>query len=82
MSEQIKIHPLNVKGKYYVDIETCLDHECCAYESPKNFKMDEETWAAYVYKQPETPDELEQMREAIRCCPVEAILDDGELNNQ
>jgi ferredoxin len=82
MSEQIKIHPLNVKGKYYVDIETCLDHECCVYEAPENFKMDEENWNAYVYKQPETEEEKTKFKEVMNWCPVEAIHDDGETENQ
>ena len=30
-----------------------------------------------VYKQPETPDEEAQCREALEQCPVEAIGDDG-----
>ena len=60
MSKEIKKHPLNVIGKYYVDQNACLDHECCADEAPINFKMDENIWSAYVFKQPETPEENAQ----------------------
>lgn len=81
MNNQTVIHPLNIKGKYYVDYETCLDHGCCVYEAPSNFKIDRETWGAYIYKQPETPEELKQVEEAMNCCPVEAILDDGEMQD-
>ena len=74
---EIKINPLNVKGKYYVDKETCLDHECCCDEAPSNFKMDKE-YGAFVFKQPETEEEEFQCKNAMECCPVEAIHDDGE----
>ena len=77
MSNGIKKHPLNVAGKYYVDCETCIDHELCVETAPNNFKMDSETWFAYVFKQPSTPDEEAQCRKAKKWCPVEAIRDDG-----
>ena len=54
MSEEIKKHPLNVQGRHYVDYDVCLDHECCVDEAPNNFKMDRNTWGAYIFKQPET----------------------------
>lgn len=76
MNEEIKKHPLNVKGKYYVDYNTCLYH-CCFDIAPNNFKADEHC-VAYVFKQPDTPEEKAQCREAMLCCPVEAVHDDGE----
>ncbi len=82
MSEKIKIHPLNVKGKFYVDHDACLDHECCADDAPEIFKMDRNTWGAYVFKQPENIKEVKKCQEAIKCCPMEAIHDDGETENQ
>jgi ferredoxin len=77
MENKIKIHPLNVKGKYYVDKECCIDHEICCDEAPNNFRMDEENWCAYVFKQPETPEEEIQCKNAMDACPVESIHDDG-----
>ncbi|MEK7722960.1 MAG: ferredoxin [Acidobacteriota bacterium] len=77
MSE-IRKHPLNVKGKYYVDYEECLDHECCVYEASSNFKMDRTNWGAYIFKQPQTDEEEAQCKEAMMCCPMQAIHDDGE----
>ena len=77
--EEIKKHFLNVQGKYYVDYETCLDHECCVDEAPSNFKIDRNSWGAYIFKQPETAEEEIQCKEAMACCPVEAIRDDGEI---
>ncbi len=79
MSQDIKKHSLSVKGKYYVDVETCLDHECCVFEAPNNFKMDEDNWSAYISKQPENAEEELKCQQAMNCCPVEAIHDDGEL---
>ncbi len=76
---KITKHPLNVSGKYYVDYEDCLDHECCVYDAPENFKMDRATWGAYIFKQPETIDEELKCKEAMKCCPMEAIHDDGDL---
>lgn len=78
MSEEIKKHPLNVIGKYYVDHENCLDHEFCIEVAPNNFKIDEDCYA-YVFKQPQTPEEEAQCKEALEGCPVGAIRDDGIL---
>ena len=75
MNEEIRKHPLNAKGKYYVDYDTCLNH-CCFDIAPNNFKMDKD-YVAYVFKQPETSEEEAQCQEAMMCCPVEAIHDDG-----
>jgi len=33
---------------------------------------------AYVFKQPDTPEEEAQCREALKVCPTAAIHDDGE----
>ncbi len=76
MSEEIKKHPLNVKDKYYVDYDTCLNH-CCFDIALNNFKMDEDC-IAYIFKQPETTEEEERCLESKMCCPVEAIYGDGD----
>jgi ferredoxin len=78
----MKIHPLNAKGKYYIDIDTCTCSAACEYYAPNHIVIDESDYSAYFVKQPETPDEEEQCREAMNCCPVEAILDNGESKNQ
>ena len=77
----ITIHPLNAKGKYYVDQNTCTCSAACEQVAPKNFKFSEDS-GFYVDKQPETAEEEAQCKEAIRCCPVEAIYDDGENIDQ
>ena len=75
--KEIKKHPLNSKGKYYVDYDCCIDH-CCYDLAPADFKWDEESCRTYVYKQPETPEEEGLCKEAKDYCPVEAIHDDGD----
>lgn len=78
MSEASIKHPRNAPGKYYVDCDTCLDHELCVEAAPNNFKMDREMWAvAYVFKQPSNSEEEAQCRKAMEECPVEAIHDNG-----
>ncbi len=78
MEYEVKIHPLNAKGKYYVDCDSCLDH-CCYDVFPAYFKWDEDSCSTYVFKQPETPQEEAECKEAMEYCPVEAIRDDGKI---
>lgn len=74
----MKLHPNHVKGKYYVDEDTCLACATCYDEAPENFKWDKDTGTSYMFKQPETAKEEAQCREAMRYCAVEAICDDGD----
>ena len=76
-SNEINRHPLNAPGRYYVDCDTCLDHECCVETAPNTFKMDQHH-TAYVFKQPETPEEEAQCRQTLEECPTAAIQDDGD----
>ena len=69
-------HPPNVPGKYYVDQDACLCHGLCEYVAPRNFLVGD-ALVARVYKQPEGIDEERQCREAMECCPMGAIFDDG-----
>ncbi|MCW5961145.1 MAG: ferredoxin [Pyrinomonadaceae bacterium] len=68
--------PENAPGKYYVD-EQCIDCDVCRDTSPDNFTRYDENGYSYVYKQPETPEEVALCEEALMACPVEAIGDDG-----
>jgi ferredoxin len=74
-------HPKNVDGKYYVSYEWCLDHGACVVCAPNNFKYDEDLGGEYVYKQPSTPEEEAQCKQAMAHCPMGAIKNDGETNN-
>ena len=82
MGEDIHKHPKNVSGKYYVIYECCLVHEVCTHCAPSNFTVDwDDEWAgAHVHKQPATPKEEEQCKQALEDCPARAIRDDGETN--
>lgn len=54
----------------------------CEIEAPENFKVPENCYeGAFVFKQPETPEENEQCESALLCCPHIAIFDDGETKN-
>ena len=68
--------PENVPGKYYVDRQ-CIDCDVCRDTSPENFARSDENGYSYVYKQPDTPKEIELCNEALEACPVEAIGDDA-----
>jgi len=81
--KRIKIHPLNAKGKYYVDQNSCLICEDCFHAAPNNFAYNnDDEYGYFVTKQPETPEEEAQCQEAMQSCPIESIFDDGEINNQ
>jgi ferredoxin len=66
----------NVPGRYYVD-RMCIDCDVCRDTAPACFTRNDENGYSYVYKQPETPDELALCQEAFDACPVEAVGDDG-----
>ncbi len=79
----MEIHPLNAKGKYYIDQDVCLICEDCFHAAPNNFKYNnKDDYGYYVAKQPENSGEEEKCKEAMNDCPVEAIMDDVETRNQ
>jgi ferredoxin len=67
----------NVAGAYYVD-SSCIDCDVCRDTAPDNFMRSDQNSYSFVFKQPETPDETRLCEEALTCCPVEAIGNDGE----
>jgi ferredoxin len=66
----------NAAGNFFVDSQ-CIDCDVCRDTAPANFRRNDDNGYSYVYKQPETPEELELCKEAFDACPVEAIGDDG-----
>lgn len=66
----------NAPGAWYVD-KNCIVCGLCVDLAPNNFKESDNGDHDYVYKQPETPEEEEQCREAMEQCPVNAIGNDG-----
>ncbi|HXF43331.1 MAG TPA: ferredoxin, partial [Pyrinomonadaceae bacterium] len=68
--------PDNVAGNFYVD-RSCIDCDVCRDTAPANFRRNHEKAYSYVYKQPESEEELRLCIEAMNACPVEAIGDDA-----
>ncbi|HET9479097.1 MAG TPA: ferredoxin [Pyrinomonadaceae bacterium] len=66
----------NVNGSFYVD-SSCIDCDVCRDTAPENFMRSDENNYSFVYKQPENPEEQAMCEEAMSCCPVEAIGNDG-----
>ena len=67
----------NVPGAYYVD-SSCIDCDVCRDTAPENFMRSDENSYSFVFKQPENEEEKTACEEALTCCPVEAIGNDGE----
>ena len=68
--------PDNAPGAFYVDGQ-CIDCDLCRQAAPANFDRNQDEGYSFVVRQPETEVELEECREAMEECPVEAIGDDG-----
>jgi ferredoxin len=66
----------NVTGAYYVD-DQCIDCDLCRETAPANFTRNDDGGHSYVFKQPETEEEVNLSKEAMEGCPVEAIGNDG-----
>ena len=67
----------NIAGAYYVD-SSCIDCDVCRDTAPDNFTRCDGNSYSFVYKQPQTEEERLACEEALLCCPVEAIGNDGE----
>jgi ferredoxin len=76
MADIANKYPDNVTGKYYVDNQ-CIDCDLCRETAPNNFTRNDDGGYSFVYKQPGTPEEEAQCKEAMEGCPVEAIGNDG-----
>jgi ferredoxin len=70
-------YPENVAGKYYVD-ETCIFCNLCESLAPSSFRAADAGTHDFVFKQPETDEEVSAAEEALASCPVAAIGNDGE----
>ncbi len=64
--------PENTPGSLYVDSQ-CIDCDVCREIARAHFKRAADPGYSYVYRQPETPAQLRDVKEAIEECPVEAI---------
>ena len=70
----------NVSGPFYVD-STCIDCDVCRDLAPENFLRSFKDAYSYVSKQPQNESERAACAEALCCCPVAAIGDDGLPNS-
>jgi len=68
--------PKNVPGAYYVD-SSCIDCGMCPNTAPQFFRRNDELGFSIVYRQPVTPEEIDQAEEALQGCPTESIGKDG-----
>jgi ferredoxin len=66
----------NVVGRYYADT-SCIDCDMCRNIAPNTFKRSDSGYS-YVYRQPQTPEEIAEAEEALTSCPTETIGNDGE----
>ena len=69
-------HPQNAEGKFWIDQEACVACQVCTGEAPANIRFDAAAGKSYVFKQPETDEELNAFREAVVLCPTEAPRED------
>ena len=66
----------NVPGLWYVD-DQCICCGLCENVAPDIFRLSEDYSHNVVHRQPQSPSELADARNACERCPVEAIGDDG-----
>ncbi len=76
MADNTRKWPQNVPGAFYVD-EECIDCNLCSEIAPDNFAVEVEEGHDFLYKQPAGDEEMSFCVEAMECCPVRAIGDDG-----
>lgn len=69
-------NPENVAGRFYVD-STCIDCDICRTNAPKFFRRQDDGGYSYVYRQPQTPEEIAEAEEARIGCPTDTIGNDG-----
>ncbi|MFN2529920.1 MAG: ferredoxin [Pyrinomonadaceae bacterium] len=77
MSDKIEKVKENVPGSYYVD-SSCIDCDVCRDTAPDNFMRSDHNSYSFVFKQPTSDEEKALCAEALTCCPVEAIGNDGD----
>jgi ferredoxin len=70
--------PDNEPGKYYVT-DSCNGCGLCFSKALQNFMYSNDSSYYFVYQQPLDEREEEDIREAISVCPMDCIMDDGNL---
>jgi ferredoxin len=74
MAELTERKTENIAGRFYVDT-SCIDCDMCRGIAPAFYRRDDDTGQSIVYRQPETPEEVELALEALNVCPSESIGD-------
>jgi ferredoxin len=64
--------PQNIPGRFFVD-DSCIDCNICREHVPSFFRRDDDIGLSYVFRQPETPEEIQLCLEALAGCPTESI---------
>ena len=77
MADKNDKYPTNAAGKFYTDTQ-CIDCDLCRQTAPANMNRDDDKGWTFVTRQPETPEETEQMIQAMEECPTDSIGDDGK----
>lgn len=75
MADKNLKNPENVAGRFYAD-NSCIDCDQCRNIAPKSFTRHDAGYS-YVYRQPQTPEEISQAEEARTSCPTDTIGNDG-----
>jgi glyoxylase-like metal-dependent hydrolase (beta-lactamase superfamily II)/ferredoxin len=70
MASRARRLPQNVDGDFYVD-ETCIDCDACRQIAPATFRDHGEQ--SSVYRQPETPEEMQLALQSLIACPTASI---------
>ena len=70
-------YPLNVVGRFYID-DQCTDCDLCRECAPHNIRRDDRLGQSYVFRQPETEEEIAACMEGVQGCPTDAVGDDGD----
>jgi hypothetical protein len=74
MTQNLKPHPLNVIGDFYVEDGCCTACDVPQSEAPDLFGMTSDPYYhCYVKRQPRSKTELDQMLSAIACAELQCI---------
>jgi len=68
-----KPYPLNVDGPFYVENGCCITCDLPRATAPDMFRYNDAGDHCYIYKQPETEEELRRMVEVAACSEVGCI---------
>lgn len=73
-------HPLSAPGKFFVD-DCCLDCDLCREVAVGLFLRDDSSGTSYLVRQPVTAEEVELVKECVKCCCMAAIGDTGDAHD-